>query len=92
MLFSMIFLVVKRKIAAIFFVSASLLSWASRTQSEPARTDPRYAQVIGDQVKFCIDTLFAPSDFLRDEPELMANVILPAFGLASYDDGNSASN
>ena len=81
------------KQAAIFFFALAAAAFlASEIQSEPKRTDPRYAAVIGTQLKYRIDFLFAPSDSLRDEPELVKRVILPAMGLASYDDGGRQSN
>ena len=72
--------------------TASLLFWAARSGSETRQADPRYAAVIADQLKLRIDALFAPSDFLRDEPELVQSMILPAMGLVSYDNSDSPSN
>ena len=81
-----------KKIGLIIFIMAALALLVPQFQSEPERADPRYALVIGDQLKFRIDFVFAPFDFIRDEPELVKNVLLPAMGLASYDDGDSASD
>ena len=72
-----------KQIALLTLATASLLLWASRSGSETRQADPRYAAVIADQLKFRIDALFAPTDFLRDEPELVQSMILPAMGLVS---------
>ncbi|OGR84347.1 MAG: hypothetical protein A2901_06150 [Elusimicrobia bacterium RIFCSPLOWO2_01_FULL_54_10] len=81
-----------KSIVIITLAAATLLSWTALRSSEPRKTDPRYAAVVADQLKFRIDTLFAPADFLRDEPELVQGMILPAMGLVSYDDNNRTSN
>lgn len=80
------------RIAIFTLATASLLLWAARSGSEPRQADPRYSAVIADQLKFRIDALFAPSDFLRDEPGLVQSMILPAMGLVNYDNGNTTAN
>ena len=70
-------------------VSTLILFWTPAIQSESKRVDNRRADVIGAQIKSHLDFLLAPSDFLKDDPELIGSVILPAMGFQiDYDDSS----
>ena len=73
-----------KRIAAILLAVVFLAAWKMNAGNQSVRPDPRYAAVIGAQMKQRLDFLLAPSDFAHDEPELVANLLVPAISLISY--------
>ncbi len=82
----------KRRMTATFLVLGLLGLCSTKFHKEEPKTDPRFSQVMEEQLKQRIDFIFAPSDFFKEQPELVKNIVLPAFGLASYDNDNTSSN
>ncbi len=80
-----------KKIVVLSLALSSLLVGFSRFHREPKRTDPRYAEIIADQLERRIDFLFIPKDINQEDSELVKNVLFPAISLIVYSGPESST-
>ena len=72
-----------KRLLILFLILAPLVYWISRAH-EPKRVDPRYALVVGEQIKHRIEFLFIPQDVSQNDTDIVKNVLFPAISLISY--------